>query len=116
MSAFSLPSIYSRVYIPVYAGVQLIVCLCVNLDAASLMTLVVVFNYKFPLLSIFKAVNESVVCLIMSLVPLASSSDMRMAVISTPKTDAESLSLIIISSSLCTTDVATIDMALEPSV
>ena len=36
-SAFSLPGI------PVWAGIQLIVGLCVNLDAASLMTLVIVF-------------------------------------------------------------------------
>ena len=36
-SAFSLPGI------PVWAGIQLIVGLCVNMDAASLMALVIVF-------------------------------------------------------------------------
>ena len=36
-SAFSLPGI------PVWAGIQLIVGLCVNLDAASLMALVILY-------------------------------------------------------------------------
>ena len=42
-SAFSLPGI------PVWAGIQLIVGLSVNLDAASLMALVIVFQSSFLL-------------------------------------------------------------------
>ena len=40
-SAFSLSGI------PIWAGIQLIVGVCVNLDATSLMALVIVF--KFPI-------------------------------------------------------------------
>ena len=48
-SAFSLPGI------PVWAGIQLIVGLCVNLDAASLMTLVIVFNSSLLCLQLSKS-------------------------------------------------------------
>ena len=51
-----------------------------------------------------------------NLVPLASSSANRMAVISASSTDAESFSLIIISSFLCTTAATTRVPSLEPSV
>ena len=54
-SAFSLPGI------PVWAGIQLIVCLCVNLDAASLMAIVIAFKSSFLLFSMFTAVKESCV-------------------------------------------------------
>ena len=46
-SAFSLPGI------PVGAGIQLIVGLYVNLDAVSLMALVIVFKSSFLLFSMF---------------------------------------------------------------
>ena len=62
-SAFSLPGI------PVWAGIQLIVGLCVNLDAASLMALVIVFKCSFLLLSVFTAVKESV-CIVICLLCL----------------------------------------------
>ena len=91
-SAFSLPGI------PVWAGIQLIVGICVNLDAASLMALVIVLKYRFLLLSVFTAVKESVCIVILSLVSLSSPSANRSAVISASSTDAESLSLMIISS------------------
>ena len=94
-SSFSWPGI------PVWAGIQLIVDLCVNLDAASLMALVIVFNCSFLLLSVFTAVKESVCIVILSLVSLAFSSANCMAVILASSTDAESLSQIIISSPLC---------------
>ena len=109
-SAFSLPCI------PVWAGIQLIVGLCVNLDAASLMALVIVFKSSFLLINMFTAVKESVCIVILSLVSLAFSSTTRMAVIPASSTDAESLSIIIISSSLCTTAVITRVPSLEPSV
>ena len=96
-SAFSLPGI------PVWAGIQLIVGLCVNLDAASLMALEIVFKCSFLLLSVFTAVKESVCIVIVSLVSLAFSSANCMAVISASSTDAESLSLMMISSFLWTT-------------
>ena len=74
-SAFSLPGI------PVWAGIQLIVGPGVNLEAASLMALVIVFKSSFLLFSIFTAVKESVCIVIVSLVSLAFSSATRMAVI-----------------------------------
>ena len=52
----------------------------------------------------------------MSLVSLAYSSAIRMAVISASSTDMESSSLIIISSSLYTTAAATRVPSIEPSV
>ena len=81
---FSLPGI------PVWAGIQLIVVLCVN--AASLIALVIVFKSSFILFSMFTAVKEFVCIVILSLVSLAFSSPTRMAVISASSTDAESLS------------------------
>ena len=51
-SAFPLPGI------PVWAGIQLIVGLCVNLDAASLMALVIVLSpvsYLFVYLQLSKS-------------------------------------------------------------
>ena len=136
-SAFSLPGI------TVWAGIKLIVGLCVNLDnnnknnclksniqcieirvqwtvhpedAASLMALVIVLKSSFLLFSMFTAVKEYVFIAIVSLVSLAFSSATRMAVISASSTDAESLSLITISPSLCTTAAATRVPPLEPSV
>ena len=61
-SAFSLPGI------PVWAGIQLIVGLCDNLDAASLMSLVIVFKSSFLLFSMFTTVKEYV-CFVVVLVP-----------------------------------------------
>ena len=49
-------------------------CLCVNLEAASLMALVIVFKSSFLLFSIFTAVKECVCIVILSLVSLAFSS------------------------------------------
>ena len=80
-SAFSLPGI------PVCGGIQLIVCLCVNLDAAYLMALVIVVKSSFLLFRIFIAVKESVYIVFLSLVSLACST--RMAVISASNTDAD---------------------------
>ena len=74
-SAFSLPGI------PVWAGIQLIVGLCVNQDAASLMALVIVFKFSVLLFSIFTAVKESVCIVIVSLGSLAFSIATRMAII-----------------------------------
>ena len=90
--------------------------ICVNLDAASLMALVIVSKCSFLLLSVVTAVKESVCIVILFLVPLASYSANRMAVISASSTDAESFSLTIISSVLCTTAAATRLPSLEPSV
>ena len=70
-SAFSLPGI------PIWAGIQLIVGLYVNLDAASLMALVIVFKSSFLLFSMFISVKESVCIVIFSLVSLAFSSATR---------------------------------------
>ena len=109
-SAFSLPGI------PVWAGIQFMVGICVDLDAVSLMALVIVSKCSFHLLSVVTAVKESVCIVILSLVPLASSSANRMAVISASSTDAESFSLIIISSVFCTTAAATRVPSLERSV
>ena len=78
---FSALSAFSLHGIPVYAGIQLIVGLCVNLDAASLMALVVVCKCCFPVSCMFTADNNYVCIVIVSLVPPASSSSMRMAVI-----------------------------------
>ena len=100
----------------VCAGMQLIVALYVNLDAASLMSLVIVLKYMFLLLSVITAVKEAVCIVIFSLVSLAFSSANLMAVISASSTDAESLSLMIIPSFLCTTAAATRVPSLEPSV
>ena len=96
-SAFSLPDI------PVWAGIQLIVCPYVYLYAASLMALVIVFKSGFLLCSMFTAVKESVCIVIMYLVSLTFSSATCIVIISASNTDTESLSLMIISSSLCTT-------------
>ena len=84
------------------------------MDAASLMTLVIVFKSSFLWIRRFTAVKEYVYIVILSLVLLAFSSATRMAVISACST--ESLSLIISSSSLCTTAAATRVPSLEPSV
>ena len=48
-SAFSLPGIL------VWAGIQLIVGLCVNLDTASLMALVIVFKSSLVFLQLSKS-------------------------------------------------------------
>ena len=58
LSLFSLPGI------PVWACIQLIVGLSVNLDVASLRALVVVFKSSLPWFSMFIAVNESV-CIVL---------------------------------------------------
>ena len=108
--AFSLPGI------PIWTGIQLIVVLCVNLDSASLITLVIVFKSSFLLLSMFTVVKESVCIVILSLVSLAFSRATRKTVISASSTDAESLSLIIIYSSLCITAADTRVPSLEQSV
>ena len=65
---------------------------------------------------VFTAVKESVCIVILSLVSLAFSSANRMTVISASSTDAESLSLMILSSFLCTTAAATRVPSLEPYV
>ena len=109
-SAFSLPGI------PVWAGIQLIVGVGANLDAASLITLVIVFKSSFLLFSTFTAVKESVCIVILSFVSLALSSATRMAVISVSSTVAESLSRIIISSSVCTTAAANRVLSIKPFV
>ena len=80
------------------------------------MALVIVFKSSFLLFCMFTAVKESVRIVIVSLVSLAFSSATGMAVISASSTDAESLSLMIIYSSLCTTAAATRVPLLEPSV
>ena len=79
------------------------------------MALVIVFKSSFLLLSMFTAVKEYVCIVILSLVSLAFSRATRLAVISASSTDAESLSLIIISYSLCTTAAATHVPSIEPS-
>ena len=71
------------------------------------MALVIVFKCSFLLLSVFTAVKKSVCIVIASLVSLAFSSAKRMAVISASSIDTESLSLMMISSFLCTTAAAT---------
>ena len=73
----------------VWEGIQLIVGLCINLDAASLMVLVILFKSSFLLLSMFTADKEFVCIIILSLVSLAFSSATRMAVISAASTDTE---------------------------
>ena len=80
------------------------------------MVIVIVFKSSVLLLSMFTAVKESVCIVILSLVSLAFSSATHMAVISASSTDTESLSLISISSSLCTTAAATRVPPLQPSV
>ena len=67
-SAFTLPDIH------VWAGIQLIVGLCPNLDVAFLMAVVNVFKSSFLLLSMFTAVKESVCISIWFLFSLAFSS------------------------------------------
>ena len=52
--------------IPVWADIQLIVDLCVKIDAAYPMALVIVFKSSFLLLSMFTAVKESVCIVIVS--------------------------------------------------
>ena len=86
---------------------QLIVGLCVNLDVASLMTLVVVFKSSLSLFNMLTVVNEPVCIVILSPVSLASFSAKRMSVISASSKDAESLSIMMISSSLCATAATT---------
>ena len=113
---FAAWSALSLAGIPVWTGIQLIVGLCVHLDAASLMALLIVFKSSFLFISMFRAVKEYVCIVILSLVSLAFSSATRMAIISASRTDAVSLSLIIISSSLCTTAAATRVPSLDPSV
>ena len=80
------------------------------------MAIVIVLKYRFLLPSIFTAVKEYVCIVILSLVSLTFSSANRMAVISASSTNAESLSLMIISSVLCRTAAATRVPSLEPSV
>ena len=60
---------------------------------------------QFRIDPMFTGVKESVCIAILSLVSLASSSATCIAVISTSCTDVKSLSLMIMSSSLCTTAV-----------
>ena len=60
--------------------------------------------------------SNSVCIIMLSLVPLASSSAMRMVVISACSTDVESLSVMMISSFLCTIASATRFLSLEPWV
>ena len=74
-SAFLLPGI------PVWECIQLIVGLIVNLDAASLMVLIIVFKSSFLLFCMFTVVKYSVCIVMLSLVLLAFSSATRMAVI-----------------------------------
>ena len=76
-------------------------------NSASLSALVIVFKSSFLLFRMFIAVKESVCIVIWSLVSLEFSSATRMTVISASSTDAKSLSLMIISSSMCTTAAAT---------
>ena len=102
--------------IPVWASIQLIAGNCVNLDAASLMALVIVFKSSLLLFSMFTVVKESVCIVILSLVTLVSSRTRYMAVISASNTDPESLSLKIISSSMCTTAAVNRTPSLESSV
>ena len=64
----------------------------------------------------YTAIKESVYIVILSLVSLAFYSVTIMAVISASSTDAESLSLMIISSVLCTTAAATRVPSLGPSI
>ena len=89
---FAAWSSFSLSGIPVWAGIQLMVGLCVNLDTASLMALAIVFMSSFLLLSKFTAFKESVWIVILSLVSLTFSSATRMAVISASSTDTKSLS------------------------
>ena len=60
---FAAWSSFSLSGIPVWAGIQLIVGLCVNLDAASLIAFIIVFKSSFLLFSMFTSVKESV-CII----------------------------------------------------
>ena len=87
--------------------------ICAYLDVAYLMALVIVLEYIILLLSVVIVVKESVCIVILFYVPLASSSANRMTVISASSTDAESFSLIIISSFLCTTATATVSRHLN---
>ena len=109
-SAFSLPGI------PVWAGIQLMVGPQRYPGSRISNGARIVFKCSFLLLSVFTAVRESVCIVILSLVSLAFYSANRMAVISASSTDAESLSLMIKSSFLCTTAAATRDPSFEPSV
>ena len=68
---------------------------------------------SFQLFSRFTAVKESVCIVILSLV---STSATRMVVISASNTDVESLSLMIMASSLCTIVAAILGPSHEPSV
>ena len=71
---------------------------------------------SFILFSMFTAVNESVCIVNLSQVSLAFSCATRMAVISESSTDAESLSLMVISCSMCTTADTTRVPSPEPVV
>ena len=77
------------------------------MEAVSLMAFVIVFKSSFLLFIMFTAVKESVCIVISFLVSLAFSSATRMAAIFISSTEAESLILMIIFSSLCTTAAAT---------
>ena len=78
-----------------WAGIQLIVRFCVNIDALVALVLYLIRIFVFSVFSqFFTAVNES------------CSSDMRMVIISASRTNAESLSLMMIYSSLSTTAAA----------
>ena len=79
-----------------------LVCCDASLYAFSLNTvpfvliaLVIVLMSSFLLCSMFTAVKESVCIVILSFVSLAFSSATRMAVISVPSTDAESLLVLL---------------------
>ena len=69
----------------IWAGIQLIVGLYANMDAVSLMVLVIVFKSSVLLFSM----SKSVCIVIWSLVSLTYSIVRRMAVISASSTDAE---------------------------
>ena len=113
---FASWSAFSFYGILVWADIQLRVGICGNLDAASLMALVIIFKSSFLLFCMFTDAKGSVCIVSVSLVSLASSSATRMAVISASSIDAESLSLMIIYSPWCTTSAAaTHAPSLEPS-
>ena len=65
-----LASVFLLSGIPVWVGIQLIVGLCDNLDAASMMALVIVFKSSFLLFSMFTYVKECIVILSLVLLEL----------------------------------------------
>ena len=89
------PDLHLR-YLVSQFGIQLMVGLCVNLDTASLVALIIVFKSSFQLFSMFTAIREPVCIVILSIVSLASSSVRRMTVFSASRTDAKSLSQMLI--------------------